>query len=77
MLSLYVFLSYIFQMVEMANFIHPGERALIKKILGVASEYRQLMDFIELYKHDTRIFTPLHKQSMYLLTHFELLKISC
>lgn len=50
------------EMVEVANFIHPGERALIKKILEIAHEYRQLKSFIELYKHDSRVLTPLKEE---------------
>lgn len=46
-------------MVEVATFLHPGERTLMKKILEVASEHRQLKNLVELYKNDTRMLKPL------------------
>lgn len=50
-------------MVEVSTFIHPGERDLIKKILKVAAEYRELRGFIELHKDQTRVLKPSLNQS--------------
>ncbi|KAE8738706.1 hypothetical protein FOCC_FOCC015802, partial [Frankliniella occidentalis] len=49
-------------MVEVASFLHPGERALIKKILSIASEYKQLKEYVDLYKNDKRVLKPLNIQ---------------
>lgn len=43
------------EMVEVSAFIHPGEKQLIKRILEVAAEYRQLKSFIELHRDETRV----------------------
>ncbi|XP_034247180.1 gamma-tubulin complex component 4 [Thrips palmi] len=51
------------EMVEVSAFIHPGERGLIEKILKIAAEYRQLRNFVEVHKDQTRVLKPLPYQN--------------
>lgn len=60
-------------MSEVADFVHPGEEAVIKKILETASEYQQLKSFVEKYAHDSRVFKPLLKEGTRKWSHEALL----